>query len=193
MKLYMYYLKITRNKEYPLYAWTEDKKLANEFKKFRDMNVLKESVVDISKNEFHETMNTFSDQRITIGYFKTKNPITERYSNIKIPTTWDEQKLVAFAMDSIVIDMKSAIEDIFPEVYNVEIQKALYHLGYFMFYQWLYQNMYIYIPLHHKFDHYVYEDVITDMKECISYDEYEVLMKLRGNTFKKYKDLEDSD
>lgn len=193
MKIYMFYLKIERNTEYPLYAWTDDKQLAIEFKKYRDPNVLTESVVTISKDKFHHTMNNFSDQKITYGYFKTKNPITELYSTVKIPTTWDEQKLVAFALDSILLDMRSAIEDLSPEIYSIEIQKALYKLGYFMFYQWLYQNMYICIPLHPKFQDLVYDELIQDMKECISYDEYEVLMKLRGNTFKKYKDLEESD
>ena len=193
MKLYRYYLVNKHEREYPLYAWTDDKSIATLFKKYRDMSVLKESIIEIKKSEYHQTVNKFSDQMISIGEFRTIHPVTQRPTRIKRPTTWDEQKVVAFAMDSIVTDMKNTIDELCPEIYNENIQESLFHLGYFMFYQWLYQNMHIYTPLHHKFDNLVYTDVIYEMKECLSYDEYEVLMKLRGNTFKKYKDLEESD
>lgn len=191
MKLYRYYLVNKHEREYPLYAWTDDKSIATLFKKYRDMSVLKESIIEIKKSEYHQTVNNFSDQVISIGEFRTINPVTQLPTRIKIPTTWDEQKIVAFSMDNIVLDMTKSVEELYPEIFNETIQEALFQLGYFMFYQWLYQNMYIYTPLHHKFDNLVHDDIIKEMKECVSYDEYEVLMKLRGNTFKKYKDLEE--
>lgn len=193
MKLYRYYLVNKHEREYPLYAWTNDKDIALLFKEYRDMTVLRESIIEIDRSEYHQTVNRFSDQIISIGEFYTIHPITQLPTRIKIPTTWDEQKVVAFAMDSVVVDMRRAVEELFPEVFNEDIQEALFHLGYFMFYQWLYQNMYIFRPLHQKFDNLVYDDVINEMKGRVTYDEYEILMKLRGNTFKKYKNSEEYD
>ena len=66
-----------------------------------------------------------------------------------------------------------------------DVQEALFQLGYFMFHQWLYVHGDIYEPIHPMFDTLVCDEVLQDMKECIAYDEYTVLMQLRGNTFRK--------
>lgn len=185
MKIYRYYLISKYERRCSLYAWTCDKEIASLFKKYRDMSMFKESIIEIKKSEYHQTVNRFSDQLITIGEFKTVHPITQKTTRVKIPTTWDEQKMTAFALDNVLQELKPSVENIYPELYNEDIQEALFDLGYFMFHQWLYINGYIYEPLHPMFDTLVDPDVISDMKECIAYDEYSILMQTRGNTFRK--------
>ena len=185
MKLYRYYLVNKHEREYPLYAWTDDKDLSLLFKKYRDMSMFKESIIEIKKSDYAKTVNKFSDQKISIGEFRTIHPITQNPTRVRIPTTWDEQKLVAFAMDDVLQELKPCIDRIYPELYNEDVQEALFQLGYFMFHQWLYVHGDIYEPIHPMFDTLVCDEVLQDMKECIAYDEYTVLMQLRGNTFRK--------
>lgn len=92
------------NLSYVLYGWTPNKNVRNQFKKLRDMYKFKESVHEISKEDFDkfsdENSDTFLEERL-VTTKQIENGFTKSYK-IRILTTKKELDIMIFDELSIL-------------------------------------------------------------------------------------------
>jgi len=143
MKLYVYYFadKNAEERIEPfLYAYTNDKELADKFEDTRDMNkfILK-TKDNIKKKHMLEIAHTHSRHQLVKTYFDTKD-MDDPTKIIKVPLvcTWEEEETVFIKSDQISYIFSKYMFN--PVALNLKLQKSLNTLGYFQMYNFLYNN-----------------------------------------------------
>lgn len=189
MKLYMYYFKDPNIPSFEprLYAFTSDKEIANTFEQQRDMTKFHKVIRDIKKDEFKYIVDSFSAHKLTQTEFLTKDP-NSKTKSIRVPIvcTWDEEKMSVIKSDDIIyMEGSKYIGDINPEILPIDVQEALYKLGFFTLYKFMYTGGYIVNSLSEEFYDGILNSPTTDLKtKSIQVDQLEVFMYFYGNLMK---------
>lgn len=153
MKLYKFYKRPTdealKNSvdlsiedKYPLYAFTKDKKLRNEFLNVRDKDKFIEIKTDVTKEEYVEFANKNSKQ--SLQYYvldhlknyrrKEKDEQIKNIIQVKIVCTWNEIEFVEAYNDTGISEISDTINyHIFPFMLKEKYLNALKKLEYIGF------------------------------------------------------------
>lgn len=190
MKVYAYYLKLPSLTP-RLYAFTDQKDLAKGFEDQREPSMFIRKKFEMKKKDYFVFKHDYPNSQLTSTQLLSKdsNDPTKR-TLVPIICTWEEEKNTISSQDSIYPEMfaKYMFD---PSKFTIEIQRALYILGYFDMYKWLYSSGYIYEML----DESIYDGVMDikydDTDECIGVvnripevDDFAVFMMLYGHTMK---------
>lgn len=119
--------------KFPLYAITNDKKLAKIFKRSRKKSRYICKCTEKSKSECIEYMNR--NRSRVIGYHNLMTSINDRLCSVKVLMTDGEEDIIRELADSLAI--YNDVEWINPTIFNSEYQKILEGLGYTKNYQYL--------------------------------------------------------
>lgn len=150
MKIYMFYFRDNddNRKLVPfLYAYTNDKSYAERFKEFRNMNKFLCVERDLDKDQYKEFNHQYPSQQLTKTKLMTKdNEFPTKKSFVEMICTWDEEKSVILeSEDSVFMLFKDIMFN--PSLFSMDIKSALFKIGFFTIYQYLYSNMYIFESL----------------------------------------------
>ena len=197
LKIYKYYKKLSDDimkasmdlsleDKYPLYAFTNDKKVREEFKNTRDMNNFIEIVTKVTKEEYKEFGNANSGALLNYykyeshkGYNDEKNV---RMNDIQVLSTWNEKEAVNACLDNNVssINENVAYDILFPFMFKMEYIKALGKL--------MYLDIWKYYGSIEKFKEFLTEEELEYVDDYsypdIKFDELNTFIMLYGNTFK---------
>lgn len=186
MKIWLFYLydkDDSRRLNPILYGLTDKKKQAEEFRNFRNMNLIVEREKEVSKKELMCLFSEFSFAVLTYVECTTHTPdsfITPTKLTL-LCTSSEAMSILVKAEDVLPKKFKDCMIDV--SMFDDDIIQSLYKLGYFYIYQWLLYNGYIYQELDPYFDGIKDNpEILTDVK--IKYDEFSIFMYLYGNTVK---------
>lgn len=172
--------------KYPLYAFTNDKKLAKEFSETRDMKKFIKRVSHIEKSEYVDFTNQNRGQlleKYSYSRFKgyTSDASEVMTDKVELLTTWQERELTAASVDDGIADLTDFISyNFFPFIFERKYVKALDKL------QFITHWKYLGYPEKYK-DFISIDEVETFMdfsSPNISVDEFSVYILLFGDTYK---------
>lgn len=140
MKLYRFYqshsdealsssIDLDVSDKYPLYAFTNDKKLRDEFKEVRDMTKFIEFKDDVELSDYRDFANSHSRAELRSEKLKSFNGYGVEQFILSVPVvcTWNEMDYLSDAMDLLLTDI-SYIDN--PFIFKEKYMKALKDLEY---------------------------------------------------------------
>ena len=197
MKVYRWYSKISDEARevsrdllalsdmYPLYALTDDKKLAKQFRAMRDMSKFFECVSKMTKEEYAEFANKNRDkvlEKIEYEHFKKRHPDgTVEMEPVIIISTRYEYEIMDSAKESTLCPDETGMEYFqHPELFKDEYLDALNKLEYLKCWAVFARADQL------ENIHPVLDDLGVDDYAAPSflYDEFEIFFKVFGDTFK---------
>lgn len=189
MEIHKFYLyeKDRPNRLTPtLYAFTADAKLAKAFIDSRNENLFTHLCDTITEDMYKDVTYRFPNAQLKRTRFTSRSEY-DPTETIRLPVvcTWEEETRVVLFKDDIAhtLGLDKFMMD--TSCLPLEVNQALYELGYFYFYQWLYVMQYIGIPLGHYFDGIpAPTDDASVMFRNLKYDEFSIFMYMYGNTMK---------
>lgn len=187
MKVYKFYkINPLHREDIPvLYAFTNKKDYANQFRKERDMSIFECIVSHMTKKEYEYYLSKFRIRELAMNGYYTKIPESSKRVTVKVLTTYHEQEQACILSDQI-------IDEIGKHLFNPKIfeSKYLYALNmvrfvdFYVFYRSGYRETYDYfyngmeIPKQQL-------DGSSPLK--VDFDELGLLLKFFGYTFKDPK------
>lgn len=188
MNIYLFYFK--RNPEYydeisPLYCYTDDKKIMEEFKKQRNMKRFICKKESISKKEYKEFVSKHPKLRLTYGQFYTASKTYGKREPVSILCTWSEEESILKNSERFWNENVRYLFDgsIFKEKYLKSLENLLF-MKFYDFYKiktiQSYDNFYD--PYYNSYGP-VENFIVDDMNSSFSYDELKLFLKFYGNTF----------
>lgn len=188
MNVYLFYFK--RNPEYydevsPLYCYTDDKEMMEEFKKQRNMKRFICKKESISKSEYKEFMSKHPKLRLTYGRFYTASEIYGKREHVSVLCTWAEEESILKNSERIWNENSRYLFDgtIFKGKYLKSLEKLLF-IKFYNFYK---------VKVIQSYDNFcnpyyssygpVEDFIIDEMNSSFSYDELKLFLKFYGNTF----------
>ncbi|MDE7088692.1 MAG: hypothetical protein K2O54_01085 [Prevotella sp.] len=191
MKIYKFYRKhsgealkesedLDVTDKYPLYAFTNDKELRNEFKKTRDMTKFIECKSEIDTSEYLEYANSHSNQSLRKESLKSFNDYGKEPLILSVPVvcTWNELDYMADAMDNLLTDIEFSV---YPFLFEEKYVKALRTLEYISYWK-LYGQ-----PEKYRGILGMNDDELDDMDysaPATAMDELQVFLAVHGDLFK---------
>lgn len=129
MKIYIFFKvgnQYTLDEHPSLYAWTTDKKIANEFKETRDMKkIFKEKDYSYDKSKIRYMEEKYSKQRLVSTSLPTKG------SSVKMVMTIYEENSICLNSDNILINELAKHTSSYAKAFNPEYLEVLANLCYF--------------------------------------------------------------
>lgn len=167
--------------KYPLYALTNDKKLAKEFIRERDMDkfILRKSKMD--NDEYVSFANQNSSSVLSsYDYVSYDKDDSFKERDIRIVSTWNEKEIVMGVIEESVASMESVKYISFPFMFSEKYYKALDDLCYVSFWK-LNGNVSNYME-------YMTEEEIESTDDYsfpeLRFDEVSVFIYIHGYTMK---------
>ena len=183
--VYIFYLVFEKSLNPQLYAYTDNKKYAELFRTYRNMNVFKEKEFKLDKNGWLSLNSIHPNNKITIDELETKGRDEFTKDTIKLPLTYDEVYYVTLKPDEI-IDEKFKNIMINPSVFNSKINESLYALGYFYIYRNVQINFYANYDLDSFYDGFDRE-TIGLKPSYMDIDQFTIFMERFGYTINTQK------
>ena len=152
-------------KDFPVYAITDNKELANKFISTRNMNSFKVMKSKMTKEEYAKYANTTSTSELKEYSFVTRNNNNE-WEKVKVVTTWYEREQVRDMVTGQFIELIEIQHS--PEIFNRKIIDVLETLQYMQL---------------HAIKKQYYEGEYEDSIPNLSYDELEMLLRYNSDTF----------
>ena len=181
--VYIFYLVFEKSLNPQLY--TDNKKYAELFRTYRNMNVFKEKEFKLDKNGWLSLNSIHPNNKITIDQLETKGRDEFTKDTIKLPLTYDEVYYVTLKPDEI-IDEKFKNIMINPSVFNSKINESLYALGYFYIYRNVQINFYANYDLDSFYDGFDRE-TIGLKPSYMDIDQFTIFMERFGYTINTQK------
>lgn len=187
MTVWMFYRRIEGFDTTSLYAFTDNKKYAKEFREQRNPNTIFMFKRDkFTKAEWNALNTQFGKLRILEGHFYTKSEFFGRKKPVRVLCTAQEEESITLRIDRIWMDFVKYLFD--PRAFKKEYLQALEHLLFIKFYCFYcikqVQNAdYFYEPYYSNFENqesFIYEEFKEDFYD---YDELRVFLKLYKDTF----------
>lgn len=165
--------------QYDIYAFTDNKKIANNFKKTRNMKKFFCKKKKLDREEYNELIRHYMENELEMfeGTTKGKHYTIETFSLV----ITRREKRTCQSMGSLILN-----ENLYqyawgsPNVFKDKYKNALKHLQY--------ESINLYLDLGDEFDGYV-EDIVENMFP----DDFNILMDQFGPTFINYKLEEDEE
>lgn len=171
--------------KYPLYAFTNDKKLAKKFMQTRNMKKFIKRVSDIDKNEYVEFANNNRGQMLeTYAYDRfvsyTSDPSERRMEKIQILTTWEEREMTSVSADDGVNDLTEYVNyNFLPFIFQKKYLNALDTLEFITHWK--------YLGVPEKYSEFITPDENEKYMDFsspnISVDEFALYILLYGDTY----------
>lgn len=201
MKLYKFYKKPSKDAletsydlsiedKYPLYAFTNDKKIRDIFYEDRNIKKFIEIKTKITKDEYVDFVNRNNGCLLSENVFKHFNGYSsskfsnENYDDIKIVSTWYEKEYTNDYIETYLLS--DEIYDngliVFPFIFKEKYIKALGLIKYI-------DNWRMISPDHYLNKYLTEEETEEyidnyDIYENIMFDEYNIFISLYNDTFK---------
>lgn len=169
-----------------LYAYTDNKKYANEFREQRSKtNIICKKEKDFKKSDFMKLEANYGRLRLQYGRFYTKS----EYFGVKVPIrvlcTMEEEESVIIKTEKLWEEYSKFLFDIrgFKKEYLQALETLLF-LKFYGFYKIKYIEYadYFYEPYYNSYGP-VEGLIAEDFKTSFSYDELKVFLKFHKNTF----------
>lgn len=186
MMTYLFYYKEKGFDTYRFYAFTDDKKLAQEFQNQRDMKKFRYVKEKMPKEDFLILESKYGKLKLTEGHFYTRDPNNfGKRKPIKVLCTFYEEETVIKKQDDILKELAPFLFD--TRAFKDEYLKALGILVYLQFYGF-FKIKYIenadswYQPYYNSYGP-VEGLIIEETHNRFEYDDLNIFLKFFGNTF----------
>jgi hypothetical protein len=195
MTLYLFYYKpLDEYVDIPprLYAYTEDKNYADEFKRQRNMEkFIYVKQENVKKDEYRSFSSRYVQFRLSYGKFYTSSvDMFGKRVPVDVLCTWKEEESILKNSDDLWKEYSKYLFDcrIFKSDYIKALEKLLfvkvygfYHIKYIDYADSFYQPYYSsYGP--------VEELIMDEFKNDFSYDDLKLFLKFFQNTFDNFKE-----
>ena len=149
MKVYQFFKVATLDgplSEPLLYAFTDDKKLSNEFTNTRNMKLFAKQVIDIPKKEYKEFADKHRGYILGSCGFTTRSGLSPDGEQIaRFVATRSEEQFVYTSSDKIISELSKHTKEC-SEIFNDDLLKALKIINYFDIFTFSVQNEYYFYP-----------------------------------------------
>jgi hypothetical protein len=188
MITYLFYLKPSKDCEISfttLYAYTTNKKYAEDFREQRNAERFHFVKKKSTKEEFTEFEKKHSKLRLTYGKFYTRSDIFGKRTPIQILCTWMEEESIIKNSDRLWEEFEKDLFDC--KIYKSEYIQALEKLLFIQFYGF-YKVKYLeyadsfYQPYYSSFGP-VEGLIMEEYRNSFSYDDLKLFLKFFKNTF----------
>lgn len=190
MNIHLFYLKPSDdyNSDIPsLYAYTNDKNLAEEFIDDRNMNrfIYKKSWID--KEEFRKFDSMHSRLHLSRGSFSTVSEINGRSMNVSFVCTWGEEESILKNSDKLWSEYSNILFDtrVFEDKYLIALEKLLF-MKFYGFYGSLRFNDgidYFYEPYYTSYGP-IKSFISEEFHYNVKYDELALFLRFHKDLFK---------
>lgn len=149
-------------KDYPVYAFTNDKRLAKEFMKTRNMDVMRVVTSKMTNEQYVRYCNTFRSSELSENKYLTCTDFEKKkWRNVKVVTTWYENEKVSEIISDGLGTLFSQMMP--PTLIKKELRQPLIDLQYIQ--QWAsYQQVY-----DGEYEDYIPEIIIDGLMLLLSY------------------------
>ena len=149
MKVYQFFKVATLDgplSEPLLYAFTDDKKLSNEFTNTRNMKLFAKQVIKIPKKEYKEFADKHRGYILGSCGFTTRSGLSPDGEQIaRFVATRSEEQFVYTSSDKIISELSKHTKEC-SEIFNDDLLKALKIINYFDIFTFSVQNEYYFYP-----------------------------------------------
>jgi len=165
------------DKDYSLYAFTNNKEYRDIFKEIRDMTKFKTKTVELTNAQYEDFSNRNSYYELSVGTFTTK--CVDEYGVISmvkvgILSTSEEKEIIFF-------NYAERIEDQFNEESGYEFYRMIYNE--------IFSKELLVILREYFYSDFLVDEIyrpIEDINpEGYDFDEFSIYIRLFGNTFRK--------
>lgn len=191
MTVWMFYLRHKGFDTTSLYAYTNDKKIAKEFRSQRsEERIIMIKRQNFSKDEWNVLNTQRPSLRIIEGHLYTRGPLYGSRQQVSVLCTAREEETAILHADKIWEEESRFLFDAraFKQEYLVALEKLLYMKLYCFYIIKRVQNAdYFYEPYYSNFEHedcFIYEEFKDDL--C-NYDELRVFLRMFKDTFTEDK------
>lgn len=187
MNIYIfYYAPITEYKDPPMfYAFTDDKDMADEFKKQRDMEKFICTKEKCTKEEFKLFDRDHHCYKLTYGNFYTKGESLNKKIGVKVLCTVREEDSILKNSENLWQEYSKTLFDckVFKSQYIQSLESLLF-IKFYGFYKVKYLEYadYFYQPYYSNFGP-PEGMIIEEFKDSFSYDELKLFLKFVKHTF----------
>lgn len=189
MNLYLFYKKPLDDFDNDpiLYAFTNKKEFANEFKKHRNMNkFIFHKETHVSQREYNEFSSKWRKCELINGQFYTRGNILNKRVAVSVLCTCKEEETVMINSDRMWDEYMGCFFD--ASVINSKYLDALNKLMYFKFYGFFklrpkYDVGDFYEPYYSSYGPPA-DFILTEIQEGYQYDDLKLFLRFFGDTFK---------
>lgn len=134
-KYYLYYLKekyaILFHRDHPLYAYTDNNKIAKRFEETRDMSLFKKVKVKIDRLEVRRLATEFKNE-----YLGKFDLLYNKEESVKIPITKNEEETIKGVGYSLLYKYIYTNSDINPMIFDKKYVDILKDIDYIYFHMY---------------------------------------------------------
>lgn len=189
MTLYLFYKKSPKEFDTNpiLYAFTNNKDFASDFKKYRNMNkFIFRKETDISKSEYNSFSSKWHKCELTLGQFYTRGEVFGKRIPVTVLCTYREEETVLINSDRLWEQYSDRFFD--ANIINNKYLSALNNLLYFKFYGFFklrpkYDVSDFYEPYYTAYGPPT-DFILSEIQDGYDYDDLRLFLRFFGDTFK---------
>lgn len=188
MNIYMFYIKPSKEFEDSpptLYAYTDKKKMSEQFKSQRNMDKFIYTKMKFSETEYKNFSRDYSKYQLAYGQFYTKSDMFGKKVPVSVLCTWREEESILFNSDRIWDEYSKYLFDAkcFKAEYLCALETLLFMKLYKFFNKGTEEIDYFYDPYYTSFGPSK-EFIYSVLEEQFQVDDLKLFLKYHQDTFK---------